>query len=127
VDKAGNTIDVLLRAHRNKPAARRFFEKSIGQNGAPQTVNMDKSGANLAGLQAINAARETLIRIRQVKCQVSEQPHRTGPSGHQTPNPAHARVQGFPLCAHHPGGHRGDAYDQERADVVSVVREVKQG
>ncbi|SAL66590.1 integrase catalytic region [Caballeronia udeis] len=28
---------------------------------------MDKSGANLAALQAINAARETPIRIRQVK------------------------------------------------------------
>ncbi|MFM0341960.1 IS6 family transposase [Paraburkholderia fungorum] len=67
VDKAGNTIDFLLRAHRDKTAAHRFFEKAIGQNGAPQTVNMDKSGASLAALQAINAARETPIRIRQVK------------------------------------------------------------
>ncbi|CAE6851537.1 IS6 family transposase ISBmu21 [Paraburkholderia domus] len=66
MDKAGNTIDFLLRAHRDKPAARRFFEKAIGRNGAPQTVNMDRSGANLAALQAINAARETPIRIRQV-------------------------------------------------------------
>jgi putative transposase len=33
VDKAGNTIDFLLRAHRNKAAARRYFEKSIAQNG----------------------------------------------------------------------------------------------
>ena len=34
VDKAGDSIDFLLRAHRDKPAARRFFEKAIGQNGS---------------------------------------------------------------------------------------------
>ncbi len=30
VDKAGNTIDFLLRAERDKAAARRFFDKDIG-------------------------------------------------------------------------------------------------
>jgi transposase-like protein len=56
-----------LRAHRDKAAARRYFEKAIDRNGAPETVTMDKSGANLAALQAINAERETPIKIRQVK------------------------------------------------------------
>ncbi|WOD14255.1 IS6 family transposase [Paraburkholderia kirstenboschensis] len=65
VDKDGNTIDFLLRAHRDKTAARRYFEKSIAQNGAPWTVTIDKSGANLAALEAINADRETPIKIRQ--------------------------------------------------------------
>src|ERR1700709_2863352 len=67
VDKAGHTVDFLLRAHRDKAAARRYFEKAIDRNGAPETVIMDKSGANLATLQAINAERETPIRVRQVK------------------------------------------------------------
>ena len=67
VDKDGNTIDFLLRAHRDKTAARRYFEKSIAQNGVPETVTIDKSGANLAALEAINADRETPIRIRQSK------------------------------------------------------------
>ena len=58
VDKAGNTIDFLLRAHRDKAAARQYFEKSITQNGEPETVTIDKSGANLAALEAINAGRE---------------------------------------------------------------------
>jgi len=35
VDKAGNTVDFLLRAHRDKAAARRYFEKAIDRNGAP--------------------------------------------------------------------------------------------
>ena len=48
VDKAGNTIDFLLRAHRDKVAARRYFEKAIAQNGEPETVTIDKSGSNLA-------------------------------------------------------------------------------
>lgn len=49
-------------------AAQRYFEKSIAQNGEPETVTIDKSGANLAALEAINAERETPIRIRQTKC-----------------------------------------------------------
>src|SRR5579864_8580371 len=65
VDKAGNTIDFLLRAHRDKAAAKRYFEKAIDQNGEPEVVTIDKSGANLAALEAINAERETPIKIRQ--------------------------------------------------------------
>src|ERR1700761_7440348 len=78
VDKAGNTIDFLLRAHRDKTAARRYFEKSIAQNGEPETVTIDKSGANLAAMEAINAERETPIKIRQTKYlnNIIEQDHR---------------------------------------------------
>lgn len=46
--------------------------------GVPETVTIDKSGANLAGLHAVNAGRETPIKIRQVKYlnNVVEQDHR---------------------------------------------------
>ncbi|MHB9842107.1 IS6 family transposase [Paraburkholderia terrae] len=78
VDKAGNTIDFLFRARRDKAAAQRFFEKAIGQNGSPETVTIDKSGSNLAALNAVNAGRETPIKVRQVKYlnNVVEQDHR---------------------------------------------------
>jgi putative transposase len=78
VDKDGTTVDFLLRAHRDEAAARRYFEKAIDQNGTPETVTVDKSGANLAALKAINAERETPIRIRQNKYlnNVVEQDHR---------------------------------------------------
>ncbi|WP_168787970.1 IS6 family transposase [Paraburkholderia aromaticivorans] len=78
VDKDGNTIDFLLRAHRDKTAARRYFEKSIAQNGVPATMTIDKSGANLAALEAINADREAPIKIRQSKYlnNLVEQDHR---------------------------------------------------
>ena len=78
VDKEGNTVDFLLRARRNTAAAQRYFEKSIQQNGVPETVTIDKSGANLAALHAVNAERDTPIKIRQVKYlnNVVEQDHR---------------------------------------------------
>jgi putative transposase len=59
-------------------AARRFFEKAIGQNGSPETVTIDKSGANLAALNAVNAERETPIKVRQIKYlnNIVEQDHR---------------------------------------------------
>ena len=60
VDKEGNTVDFLLRARRNKAAAQSYFEKSIQQNGVPETVTIDKSGANLAALHAVERrARHT--------------------------------------------------------------------
>jgi putative transposase len=78
VDKAGNTVDFLLRAHRDKAAAMGYFEKAIIQNGEPEVITIDKSGANLAALEAVNADRETPIEIHQ--CQylnnIVEQDHR---------------------------------------------------
>jgi len=78
VDKQGNTVDFLLRAHRDKLAARRYFEKAIDQNGEPETITVDKSGANLAALEAINAQRQTPIKVRQNKYlnNLIEQDHR---------------------------------------------------
>lgn len=78
VDKAGNTIDFLFTAKRDKAAARRFFEKAIGQNDSPETITIDKSGSNLAALDAVNAERETPIKVRQIKYlnNIVEQDHR---------------------------------------------------
>jgi len=57
VDKAGDTVDFLFRAKRDKAAAQCYFEKAIAGNGVLATVTSDKSGANLARL-AINADHE---------------------------------------------------------------------
>ncbi|WP_175908193.1 IS6 family transposase [Burkholderia seminalis] len=78
VDKAGDTIDFLLRAKRDKAAARCYFEKEIDQSGAPETVTIDQSGANLAALKDINAEREQPIKIRQAKYlnNIVDQDHR---------------------------------------------------
>ena len=116
VDKAGQTVDFLLRANRNKAAAHRYFEKAIDQNEAPETITVDKSGANLAALQAINAERETPINIRQNKYLKSEQHCRAGPSCYQTHCQTHDGLQGFSVRPHHPIRHRGDAHDQERTN-----------
>ena len=43
--------------------ARRHFEKAIAGYGAPETVTIDKSGANLAGSNAINAHCEVSINL----------------------------------------------------------------
>jgi len=39
-------------------AARRFFDKAIHENGAPDKVTMDKSGANKAAIDEINRNRD---------------------------------------------------------------------
>jgi transposase-like protein len=68
----------LLTAKRNASAARRFFDKTIQHNEVPDTVTMDKSGANKAVLDLLNTERETPIKIRQVKYlnNIVEQDHR---------------------------------------------------
>ena len=82
VDKQGATIDFLLTARRDKSAAKRFFDKAIGASGIPEKINMDKSGANKAAVDAINETRKQKkkkkIFIRQVKYlnNIVEQDHR---------------------------------------------------
>ncbi len=80
VDKAGQTIDFFLSRARDTKAAQDFFKKAIGSSGKPDKVNMDKSVANLAGLQEINQElpQDQQITIRQVKYlnNLVEQDHR---------------------------------------------------
>jgi len=72
------TVDFLLRARRNKAATQCYFEKSLQQNGVPETLTIDKSGADLVALHAVNAGLDIPIKTRQVKYlnNVVEQDHR---------------------------------------------------
>lgn len=91
VDRDGQTLDFMLSERRDTAAARRFFKKAIGTNGVPDRVVIDKSGANLAGLQKVNVILKFtgvghIIKILQVKYlnNIIEQDHRfikriTGP------------------------------------------------
>ena len=78
VDKEGKTVDFLLTVRRDKAAALRFFEKAMKANGIPAKVAMDKSGANKAAMDEINARGKNQIVIRQVKYlnHLVEQDHR---------------------------------------------------
>lgn len=72
VDRDGQTLDFTLSELRDLAAARRFVRRAIETNGVPGRVVIDNSGANLAGLQAVNTALNfsgsgQLIEIRQVK------------------------------------------------------------
>ncbi len=78
VDKEGNTIDFLLTAKRDKKAAKRYLKKAIGRNTIPSLINIDKSGANKAGITTYNKENNTRIKIRQCKYlnNIVEQDHR---------------------------------------------------
>lgn len=83
VDRDGQTLDFMLSERRDLAAARRFFKKAIEANGVPERIVIDKSGANLAGLQAVNTFLKftgtgRIIEIRQVKYlnNILEQDHR---------------------------------------------------
>jgi len=62
----------MLSEHRDEEAATRFFKQAIDNNGLPNRVVIDKSGANEAGLQNMNillflVGWVYLIEILQVK------------------------------------------------------------
>ena len=54
VDKDGDTIDFMLSKNRDEASAKAFFTKAIGSNGLPEKITIDKSGANKAGINAVN-------------------------------------------------------------------------
>ena len=83
VDRDGQTLDFMLAERRDLTAARRFFKQAIETHGVPERVVIDKSGANLAGLEAVNVILKftgdgRVIEVRQVKYlnNILEQDHR---------------------------------------------------
>jgi transposase-like protein len=78
VDKTGATVDFLLAAKRDCKAALRFLRKAIGNNGTPEKIPIDKSGANTAAIESHNAETKAGIEMRQIKYlnNIVEQDHR---------------------------------------------------
>jgi len=83
VDRDGQTLDFMLSERRDTAAARRFFKRAVGTNGIPDRIAIDKSGANLAGLQSLNVILKftgtgQIIKIVQSKYlnNIVEQDHR---------------------------------------------------
>lgn len=63
------TVDFFLSPTRDTQAAFAFFKQAIGNSGQPEKINMDKSGANLAGLEKINLelpvdCKVTIIQVK---------------------------------------------------------------
>lgn len=54
VDKFEKTLDFMLSQRRDDAAATTFFKRIVENNGVPEKVAIDKSGANLAGLENTN-------------------------------------------------------------------------
>ena len=76
VDKEGNTVDFMLSKNRDEASAKAFFTKLIESSGIPMKITIDKSGANKAGIDAINLQLIVLallgcqlmqIQVRQIK------------------------------------------------------------
>jgi transposase-like protein len=53
VDRTGDTVDFLLTAKRDKAAARRFLERAINLYDVPETITIDKNGANTAAIESV--------------------------------------------------------------------------
>lgn len=83
VDRNGQTLEFMLSENRDTAAARRFFKRAVATNGIPERIVIDKSGANLAGLQSLNVILKftgvsKIISIVQSKYlnNIVEQDHR---------------------------------------------------
>ena len=83
VDKFGKTLDFMLSEQRDEAAAETFFKQAVGNDGVPEKVVIDKSGANQAGLLNLNLLLWLLgfwplIEIIQAKYlnNIIEQDHR---------------------------------------------------
>ena len=123
VDKEGKTVDFLLTATRDKAAALRFFEKAMKASGVPEKVCMDKSGANKAAMDEINARGETPIIERP--SQIPEQHRPAGPPGSEASHQTDAQLQVISSRQMCTGLHRIDAHDSQRtAHAGGLQREV---
>ena len=60
----------MLSEKRDKSAALAFFKKALGDSGLAHTVTMDKSGANKAGIDAINMQLALLFLLGGIFYQI---------------------------------------------------------
>jgi putative transposase len=67
VDKEGNTVDFLLTKRKQRIPAHKFLIKAITNNGKPELINIDKSGANTSAIKLYNRRKYSRIQIRQCK------------------------------------------------------------
>ena len=82
-DHDEKTLDFMLSERRNTAAATLFFAKALSNNGIPLRIVIDKSGANGAGIKAVNkilkrfGCPSTISTVRS-KClnNIIEQDHR---------------------------------------------------
>ena len=111
IGKFGQTLDFMLSEWRDEAAATAFFKQAFENNGVPEKVVIDKSGANWAGLENMNLLLMLLgfwrfIDILQVKylSNIIEQDHRfikkiTRPmKGFQAFHSADATLQGIEVA-----------------------------
>ena len=84
VDRDGQTLDFMLFEHRDEVAALRFLARAISANGLPRACAIDKSGANTAGLKAMNEALRKVCSPRRIRTyrskylnNIVEQDHRS--------------------------------------------------
>jgi putative transposase len=78
VDKEGQTVDFLLTPQRDREAAEAFLRKAIRQQGLPEKITSDRSGANTAAIKRYNKTHKTAIILRHFKYlnNIVEQDHR---------------------------------------------------
>jgi transposase-like protein len=78
VDRAGDTVDFLLTAKRDKAAARRFLERAINLHDVPEKITIDKSGANTSAIESVktDACVDILMRQNKYLNNIIEQDHR---------------------------------------------------
>jgi transposase-like protein len=68
VDSHGDTLDFMLSERRDEEAATAFFKQAINNNGFPDKVVMDKSGANYAGhMCCFNSRNRCLSGVKRFK------------------------------------------------------------
>ena len=71
VDSKGNTIDFLLRAKRDKAAAKRFFQKALkaAHNVTPRVITVDKNAAYPPAIQQLknDNVLTDACEVRQIK------------------------------------------------------------
>ncbi len=108
VDKHGKTVDFLLRRDRGIAAAQAFFRKALASTlpRVPRKVTLDGHVPSHRALWLLRREHPCWRNVKVRTNKVSQQPHRTGPPGHQATLRVDGRIQVVRQRDHYDRRHR---------------------
>jgi hypothetical protein len=124
IDSVGDTVEFYFSAHRDLPAAKRFFTKTLERHGHRRQPDQSRGDRFLLHHKSLAGSLAGMAEADPHPSEsLPQQSHRTRSSTHQGSHASDARLQVDGGRLHHPVRYRNDPHDAQATGEVGFQSE----